>query len=247
SSGPGARARGGWSGDGDRHRSGPGDLGTASPSRSSRPAGGRGAPDYPGGRDDWYRPGPADLRRLGAGVPACPGLGGARPGPDSPCGGRPRRRRPGVASRGTHPGRGAVPGSGHRRHAAGPLVPRAARPGPGTIAGTGSVDGCGVAVRVGCLAMADRYGLSTEWHHRRRLQRPSGLVLGGVLGDLHRTGGPNPGGPPGTPVFGRHGGYRPSLPGHPHCLWHGPGGPGHAGLRPGRPAGDDVTPQIGKQ
>ena len=104
-----------------------------------------------------------------------------------------------------------------------------------------------VAVRVGCLAMADRYGLSTEWHHRRRLQRPSGLVLGGVLGDLHRTGGPDPGGPPGTPVFGRHGGYRPSLPGHPHCLWHGPGGPGHAGLRPGHPAGDDVTPQIGKQ
>ena len=35
---------------------------------------------------------------------------------------------------------------------------------------------------MGCSAMADGQGLSTERHHRRQLQRLAWLVLGGVLG-----------------------------------------------------------------
>ena len=55
-----------------------------------------------------------------------------------------------------------------------------------------------------------------------------GLVLGGVRGDHHRARVRHAGGAEGAAVLRGDGGHRPALPGHPHRVRHGPGGPSRA-------------------
>ncbi|MEZ5139824.1 MAG: hypothetical protein R2711_13985 [Acidimicrobiales bacterium] len=84
-----------------------------------------------GGGDDRHRPRRAALRQGGRRVPAPPRHGGPRPRDARVGGGGHRRRRPGLAVGAAPGGRGRLPGRRHRRHAARPLVPRAAGPGAG--------------------------------------------------------------------------------------------------------------------
>ncbi|CAA9274030.1 MAG: hypothetical protein AVDCRST_MAG76-3587, partial [uncultured Acidimicrobiales bacterium] len=207
------------------HLRGPRCVGRAAAGRCGRAPGGRGAPPGQGGGDDR----PRRRRRGGGGpcarVPARARPGGPGPGVRGAGGRRGLGRRPCRPRPRAHPRRSRLPRFGERRHAAGSLVPGAARPGERAHQRAEPVAAGPVALRGAGAPAADRDAVGALRLDRRRLRRDPGLVLGGVRHHHDRIVNRHHRGPAGTGLLGGDGRHRPPLPGDPDRLWHRPGGP----------------------
>ena len=93
-----------------------------------------------------------------------------------------RRGRPAA-----HPRRRRLPRLRHRRHAARPLVPRAARAAARLLNELVTLLGWIWPLEVAVLLLPDRHGSVWSRRRRRRLERHARLVLGGVRGHDDRA------------------------------------------------------------
>ncbi len=189
-SGPRPRSRVGWRGGDDRAGSG----GVLPPSQGRRGGGAAacGASQRPRRRHDRHRPSPGRLGPVGARVPSRAGPAGAdHRVRRTRCGWHRRRRSRAPLSR-PDARRCGLPRFDQRRHAAGSLVPRAARPSEGSAARSGALARAVVAAGGPGAAVADGDGGGVQRRGGRRLQRHARLVLGRLRGDHDRACGSDP-------------------------------------------------------